>query len=93
MSALQRYEGILVDYYYQGMQKKLGLTTHEADDNQLAFSLLDILMKNNMDYTRSFRALSHFSKTDKVCSLRDDCLDETVLMRGLNVIASVYNVN
>jgi uncharacterized protein YdiU (UPF0061 family) len=75
MAALQRYEGVLVDYYYQGMQKKLGLTTHEADDNQLAFSLLDILMKNNMDYTRSFRALSHVSKTDKVYSLRDDCLD------------------
>jgi uncharacterized protein YdiU (UPF0061 family) len=28
-------------------------------DNALAFDLLDILMKNNMDYTRSFRALSH----------------------------------
>jgi uncharacterized protein YdiU (UPF0061 family) len=41
----------------------------------LAFSLLDILMKNNMDYTRSFRALSHVSKTDKVVLLRDDCLD------------------
>lgn len=75
MAALQRYEGVLVDYYYQGMQKKLGLSTHEEQDNTLAFSLLDILMKNNMDYTRSFRALSHVAKTDKHCALHDDCLD------------------
>lgn len=75
MAALQRYEGILVDYYYQGMKTKLGLTTDEAEDNDLAFKLLDILMKNNMDYTRSFRALSHVQKTDTTCSLRDDCLD------------------
>ncbi len=75
MAALHRYEGVLVDYYYQGMKAKLGLTTDETDDNDLAFKLLDILMKNNMDYTRSFRALSQVEKTDTTCSLRDDCLD------------------
>lgn len=75
MTALQSYENTLVDYYYQGMKAKLGLTIAHEDDNQLAFTLLDILMKNGMDYSRSFRALSYVKKDDKLCSLRDDCLD------------------
>ena len=75
MAALQTYEPILLETYYQGMKAKLGLVLDDAQDNALAFDLLDILMKNNMDYTRSFRALSHVNKNDGQCVLRDDCLD------------------
>ena len=75
MTALQSYEDTLVNFYYQGMKAKLGLSGEHDGDNQLAFNLLDILMKNHMDYSRSFRALSHISKYDTTCSLRDDCLD------------------
>ncbi|MBK7300335.1 MAG: YdiU family protein [Moraxellaceae bacterium] len=75
MTALQSYEATLLDTYYKGIKAKLGLIEDDAQDNALAFDLLDILMKNNMDYTRTFRALSHINQEDIQCSLRDDCLD------------------
>ena len=74
MTALQSYEATLLDTYYKGIKAKLGLIEDDAQDNALAFDLLDILMKNNMDYTRTFRALSHINQEDIQCSLRDDCL-------------------
>ena len=74
MAALQSYEATLLDTYYKGIKAKLGLIEDDAQDNALAFDLLDILMKNNMDYTRTFRALSHINQEDIQCSLRDDCL-------------------
>jgi uncharacterized protein YdiU (UPF0061 family) len=77
MAALQRYETTLLDTYYRGIKAKLGLVEDNEQDNALAFDLLDILMKNNMDYTRTFRALSHVNQEDTQCSLRDDCLDRT----------------
>ena len=77
MAALQSYEATLLDTYYKGIKAKLGLIENNAQDNALAFDLLDILMKNNMDYTRTFRALSHINQEDIQCSLRDDCLDRT----------------
>ncbi|HRH91373.1 MAG TPA: YdiU family protein [Agitococcus sp.] len=75
IDALQNYEKVLLAHYYQGIKAKLGLTTDHDDDNNLAFDFLDILMKNHMDYTRSFRALSYSGKEDKFCALRDDCID------------------
>ena len=75
MAALQSYEATLLDTYYKGIKAKLGLIENNEQDNALAFDLLDILMKNNMDYTRTFRALSHINQEDIQCSLRDDCLD------------------
>ena len=77
MTALQSYEATLLDTYYKGIKAKLGLIENNEQDNALAFDLLDILMKNNMDYTRTFRALSHINQEDIQCSLRDDCLDRT----------------
>lgn len=77
MTALQSYEATLLDTYYKGIKAKLGLMENNEQDNALAFDLLDILMKNNMDYTRTFRALSHVNQEDTFCSLRDDCLDRT----------------
>lgn len=77
MTALQSYEATLLSTYNAGIKAKLGLIEEDAADNTLAFDLLDILMKNNMDYTRSFRALSHVNQHDKTCNLRDDCLDRT----------------
>lgn len=77
MAALQSYEATLLDTYYKGIKAKLGLIEDNEQDNALAFDLLDILMKNNMNYTRTFRALSHVNKEDTFCSLRDDCLDRT----------------
>ena len=74
MAALQSYEATLLDTYYKGIKAKLGLIEDDAQDNALAFDLLDILMKNNMDYTRTFIALSHINQEDIQCSLRDDCL-------------------
>lgn len=87
MAALQSYEQTLVDYYYAGMKAKLGLSGNHDGDNQLAFGLLDILMKNNMDYSRSFRALSHVKKADQTCALRDDCLDRA----GFDAWFSLYS--
>ncbi|PTQ89249.1 protein adenylyltransferase SelO [Agitococcus lubricus] len=75
VEALGRYEQILVTHYYQGMYAKLGLDGTDDKDSELVFEFLDILMKNNMDYSRSLRQLCEVSQTDKHCKLRDDCLD------------------
>ncbi len=42
-----------------GMRRKLGLFTEQDDDAVLAQELLKILTDNGMDYTQSFRRLSH----------------------------------
>lgn len=75
--ALQQYEPTLLNVYHAGIRAKLGFLQEDPEDTALAFDFLDILMKNNMDYTRSFRALSHVAASDSECSLRDDCVDRS----------------
>ncbi len=75
IAALKRYEGILLEHYHAGMRAKLGLRWEQADDMPLHIQLLDLLMKNQVDYTRFFRQLSVQSSAQERSPLRDDFLD------------------
>ena len=61
-SVLQTYTPRLQQRYATGMQHKLGLTTHHADDPALIADLLTLLQTQQIDYTRFFRQLSHLTQ-------------------------------
>lgn len=44
--------------WLDGMRKKLGLFTEEKEDENLILKLLEIMEKNNLDYTNTFRSLT-----------------------------------
>jgi uncharacterized protein YdiU (UPF0061 family) len=60
-AALQTYQPRLQRYYAEGMQHKLGLTTHHTDDPTLITDLLTLLHTQQADYTAFFRRLSHLT--------------------------------
>ena len=45
------------DYWLAGMRDKLGLSSAEKGDQDLAYALLDVMAKNAADYTLTFRRL------------------------------------
>jgi uncharacterized protein YdiU (UPF0061 family) len=55
---LQRYAIQFETYWLSSMRRKLGLTTAEADDLDLAESLLLWMDKTSADFTNTFRSLS-----------------------------------
>ena len=55
--ALATFETRFNDYWLDGMRCKLGLTTGEPGDRQLAEDLLKAMHRNRADFTLSFRAL------------------------------------
>ncbi|GEN53678.1 protein adenylyltransferase SelO [Halobacillus faecis] len=52
------YEKLYHTYWLNGMRAKLGMTTKEAQDQPLIEDLLEIMEKNEADYTNTFRALT-----------------------------------
>lgn len=69
-SALQTYQTTYETAWLDGCREKLGLyqydtdTDIDADDTALMKTLLEILHKNQVDYTRFFRALSGLKTAD-----------------------------
>lgn len=57
--SLQSYGGHFGAAYLATLRRKLGLTTEQEGDAELAQSFLKLLMDNGLDYTNSFRRLSH----------------------------------
>ena len=55
--ALATFETLFNDCWLDGMRCKLGLSTAEAADRQLAEDLLKAMHRNQADFTLSFRAL------------------------------------
>ena len=68
--ALQQYEPTLVKHYLQLMQQKLGLNTWQGQDHKLMVTWLDLLQKQQVDYSASFRQLNQVNIADKN---NDDC--------------------
>lgn len=58
-SALERYETTYLARYHQLMCAKLGLQVPEQSDDGLYKQLLALMAQGRVDYTRTFRALSH----------------------------------
>lgn len=57
-AAIQDFPDIFQRCWLNGMRKKLGLFTEEAEDGLLIEALLTLMHKHQADYTNSFRALS-----------------------------------
>lgn len=52
--------------WMEGMRSKLGIFNEELEDKALVIELLDIMQKNNADYTNTFRALTFDNRSDIV---------------------------
>lgn len=81
--ALSLYEPHIRDCFATKTREKLGLTTEEEDDVVLATGWLQLLQDERADYTRSYRALSHFSLTGDNSALRDQFVDRDSLDQWL----------
>jgi serine/tyrosine/threonine adenylyltransferase len=55
--AIATFETLFNDCWLDGMRRKLGLSTSEPGDRQLAEDLLQAMQRNQADFTLSFRAL------------------------------------
>lgn len=55
---ISQYMGQFEKYWLDGMRAKLGLFDEEDQDKKLADELLDLMEKNQADYTNTFRALT-----------------------------------
>ena len=55
--AITTFEALYQDCWLNGMRRKLGLSSSEPGDRQLAEDLLQALQRNQADFTVSFRAL------------------------------------
>lgn len=76
-ATLTDFEPVFLDYYTQGMNKKMGLPADQADNIQsdhfeIGMDFLRILQAEKLDYTTSFRRLMNHSEWR---TIRDDCID------------------
>lgn len=55
---LKTFPTKFLDYWLDGMRKKIGLFNHAPDDLQLVEDLLMLMHKNKADFTNTFRGLS-----------------------------------
>ncbi|WP_332648553.1 protein adenylyltransferase SelO [Lysinibacillus sp. 54212] len=55
---LQQFRGYFMDYFYEGMRRKLGLVEEEDMDRELIQELLSLMEQYRVDYTNTFRALA-----------------------------------
>lgn len=53
-----KYESLYHSHWLAGMRAKLGMVSEEAQDQPLIEDLLEIMEKNEADYTNTFRALT-----------------------------------
>ncbi|ASJ74824.1 protein adenylyltransferase SelO [Granulosicoccus antarcticus] len=63
-ASINRFDEYFVAYYLQRMRAKLGLTTEQDDDLALISSLLTLMENNALDFTVTFRQLTHRSASD-----------------------------
>jgi uncharacterized protein YdiU (UPF0061 family) len=56
--ALGEFPALFERYWEEGMRRKLGFQTAEADDRRLIDSLLDWMSKSGADFTNTFASLS-----------------------------------
>ncbi len=64
LGALEAYRGTFDAALGDHFRAKLGLTTTTPDDAALVAELLALLAQTHADYTRTFRALSHWARDD-----------------------------
>jgi uncharacterized protein YdiU (UPF0061 family) len=55
--AISKFASLYADSWLAGMRRKLGLATPEPGDRQLAEDLLEVMHRNQADFTETFRLL------------------------------------
>lgn len=68
--AISEFPRVYKAYYLASMRHKIGLFNEEDEDEQLIHELLDIMYKQKLDYTNTFRQLT---LTDK-CGFSEDLI-------------------
>jgi uncharacterized protein YdiU (UPF0061 family) len=61
---LENFYNVYENYWLAGMRKKIGLFTEEVGDIELIHELLNIMNKNQADFSNTFRQLSTPNKLD-----------------------------
>ncbi len=56
---INKYFDLYQSFWLSGMRKKLGIFNEEAEDLSLINNLLDIMHKNQADYTNTYLALTY----------------------------------
>ena len=69
-AALDRFPGYFLDANTAGLRRKLGLATAQAGDEQLAKDFLDLLEKEQKDFTLAFRLLAEMAGEAPAESIR-----------------------
>lgn len=67
---INRYFELYHEFWLSGMRDKLGIFNKEEGDRSLIYALLDIMHKNQADYTNTFLALTY--EEDDYVNLRED---------------------
>ncbi|MFT9398574.1 protein adenylyltransferase SelO [Acetobacter sp.] len=62
--ALARFEPEFQALYLKGLRAKLGLSTEQAEDASLIRGLLERMQAHKLDFTQTFRSLSHQDAID-----------------------------
>ena len=73
IDALKQYEPEYLKQYRQIMAEKLGLEEYQPEDESLINQLMELLQRNNVDYTIFFRSLSQYSEANQ--RVRDQFID------------------
>ena len=81
--ALQSYQASYLQAFNQGMNDKLGLLQNSKEDPALAAALLEIMAKNQVDYTLFFRQLAELQgdRKENDTAIRDLFLDREAFDR------------
>jgi len=58
-SEIRNYQASYDKHWLYGMRVKLGITKENPEDATLIAELLDLMQKHKLDFTNTFRALSH----------------------------------
>ena len=78
---LEAYISIYQKHWLSGMRNKLGLSTEQSEDKQLAEDLLDLMSRDQVDFTLTFYYLSLLDKDasndDSLLALFDDAASIT----------------
>lgn len=70
-ACLTQYESIFLEYYRQGLCRKMGLPDFHKDSMTCGLAFLAILQTEQLDYSQSFLRLQH----GEYKALRDDCIN------------------
>jgi serine/tyrosine/threonine adenylyltransferase len=71
-AALERFTALFEQHWLSGMRSKLGLFTHEPEDNALIADLFAWMQRGAADFTNTFRTLSNAAAVESMATADPD---------------------